>query len=143
MDKKEEEAVAQQLATVPLFAQLSERQLKSIAKTGAVRTYAVGDHVVTKGDRDVGFYLLLNGHMEVKSEGKHIADLHSGSFFGEMALFQDQVRTADVIAAAASQCLVLSRWDFWGAMSREPETLRALMVELVRRLKETPKALSE
>jgi len=143
MDKKEEEAVASQLLTVPLFAHLSNKQALSVARTGALRTFAAGAHVVTKGDKGVGFFLILSGRMEVKSDGKTLATLQGGNFFGEMALFDDQPRTADVVAVESSRCLVLSRWEFWGALSREPETLRALMAELVRRLRDTPKALSE
>ena len=49
MDKKEEAAVVQPLATVPMVSQLSERQLKSVAPIGAVRSYAKVDEVVTMG----------------------------------------------------------------------------------------------
>jgi len=143
MDKKDEEAVARQLGTVPLFEHLSDRQVRGVAKTGQVRAFAAGERVVGKGEKGVGFYLLLDGRMEVKSESKLLANLAPGNFFGEMALFEDEPRSADVVAAVPSRCLVLSRWEFWGAMSREPETLRALMVELVRRLRATPKALSD
>ena len=49
MDKKEEAAVVQPLATVPLVSQLSERPPKSVAQIGAVRSYAKVDEVVTMG----------------------------------------------------------------------------------------------
>jgi len=143
MDKKEAEAVAHQLATVPLFASLSERQLKSVAQTGLVRSFAANDRVVAKGEKGVGFFLLLDGRMEVRSDAKLLASLNPGSFFGEMALFEDQLRTADVVATGPSRCLVLNRWDFWGTLSADPDLLRTLMAELVRRLRGTSKALSD
>lgn len=143
MDKHEEAAIARQLATVPLFSHLSDRQLRTVTHTGLVRSYGAGDRVVAKGEKGLGFFLLLDGQMDVKADGKLLASLKPGNFFGEMALFEDQVRTADVISAVPSRCLVLSRWEFWGAMTKEPETLRALMAELVRRLRETSKALSD
>ncbi len=143
MDKKEAEAVSRQLASVPLFSQLSPRQLKSVTQIGLVRTYSAGERVVGKGEKGIGFYLLLDGRMDIKSDGKLLATLNPGSFFGEMALFEEQVRTADVVASAPSRCLVLSRWEFWGAMSHEPEVLRVLMAELVRRLRDTSRSLSD
>jgi len=143
MEKKDEEAVARQLATVPLFEHLSNRQLRSVAATGMVRSFSAGERVVSKGEKGVGFYLVLEGRMEVKSDGKPVAALNPGSFFGEMALFEDEPRTADVVSTGASRCLVLTRWEFWGAMAREPETLRVLMSELVHRLRVTSKPLSD
>lgn len=143
MDKKEAEAVAGQLAKVPLFATLTERQLRSIAQIGLVRSYAANERVVSQGEKGIGFYLLLEGNMEVRSGGKSLATLNPGSFFGEMALFEDQPRTADVVATGPSRCMVLSRWEFWGSLAGDPELLRLLMVELVRRLRGTTRALSD
>jgi len=143
MDKKEAEAVAHQLAKVPLFATMTERQLRAVAQVGLVRSYAANERVVSQGEKGVGFYLLLEGNMEVRSGGKTLATLNPGSFFGEMALFEDQARTADVVSSGPSRCMVLSRWEFWGSLSGDPDLLKVLMVELVRRLRGTTKALSE
>lgn len=112
-------------------------------QAGAVRSYQAGDKIIGTGEKGIGFYLVLDGRVEVRSDGKPIAKLEPGNFFGEMALFEEQARTADVVAQTPSHCLVLSRWEFWGAMSHQPEVLRTLMVELVRRLRQTPHALSE
>jgi CRP/FNR family cyclic AMP-dependent transcriptional regulator len=143
MDKSEEDKVVQRLSSVPLFSNLSGRQIKTIAGTGAVRKYPAGGQIVTKGEKGIGFYLVLDGQLEVRANGRSVAELKAGDFFGEMALFEEQDRTADVVAKSAAQCLVLSRWEFWALMSKEPEVLRSLMAELVRRLRQTPKALTE
>lgn len=141
-DPSEAETV-QRLASVPLFSSLSNRDLKSVARTGLVRSFAAGERIVAKGDKGIGFYLVLEGRVEVRSDGKPIATITPGNFFGEMALFEEQRRTADVVAVSPSRCLVLSRHEFWGKMASEPEVLRLLMAELVRRLRTTPQALSE
>ncbi len=143
MDKSEEEAVIDQLTSVPLFSHLSGKDLKTVARSGTLRSYVAGDRIVTKGEKGLGFFLILDGRVEVKRDGKVIATLAPGAFFGEMALFEELPRTADVVAAAPSRCLVLTRWDFWGSMTREPEVLRALITEMARRLHETTKSLSE
>jgi len=138
-----EAETVQRLASVPLFSSLSDRALRSVARTGVDRSYAAGERIVAKGEKGIGFYLVLEGRVEVRSDGKTLATVAPGNFFGEMALFEEQRRTADVIAVSAARCLVLSRHEFWGKMNDEPEVLRALMAELVRRLRTTSQALSE
>lgn len=141
MDKSEEEVVVRQLTAVPLFSHLSSKELKTVARSGLVRSYTPGGKIVTQGEKGVGFYLILDGRVEVQKNGKSVASLGPGKFFGEMALFEEMPRTADVVAMSPSKCLVISRWDFWGSMTKEPEVLRGLMAELARRLQETSKGL--
>ncbi|HYK92658.1 MAG TPA: cyclic nucleotide-binding domain-containing protein [Thermoplasmata archaeon] len=135
--------VVQRLGAVPLFSSLSEKSRRSVARTGAIRSYAAGARIVAKGEMEIGFYLVLDGKVEVRADGKPIASLSPGAFFGEMALFDEQPRTADVVAVVPSRCLVLARHEFWGELSEAPEVLRALMAELVRRLRGHPHGLSE
>jgi CRP/FNR family transcriptional regulator, cyclic AMP receptor protein len=137
------DAVAARLHSVPLFSHLSDKSVKNVVKTGALRSYKPQEKIVFKGEKGIGFYLVLDGQVEVRSDSKTVATLKPGDFFGEMALFEEQPRTADVIATTPSRCLVLSRWEFWGVMAKEPEALRELMRELVMRLRATARALSE
>jgi CRP/FNR family transcriptional regulator, cyclic AMP receptor protein len=131
------------LGSVPLFSSLTTRQRKSIADSGKERSYPAGASIVKLGEKGVGFYLVLEGKANVRKENRSVAALGPGQFFGEMALFDEQPRTADVIAESPTRCLVLSSWEFWGALSKEPEVLRALMQEMVRRLRAPVATLSE
>ena len=131
------------LGSVPLFSSLTTRQRKSIADSGKERNYPAGASIVKLGEKGVGFYLVLEGKANVRKENRSIATLGAGQFFGEMALFDEQPRTADVVAESPTRCLVLSSWEFWGALSKEPEVLRALMQEMVRRLRAPVPTLSE
>lgn len=136
------EAVAA-LEGVPLFSSLSKRQLKAIATTAADRTYKPGETIVKQGDKGIGFYLLLDGEAEVLRSGTKVAGLHQGQFFGEMALLDEQPRTAEVRATTGARCLVLSRWEFWGAVGDDPKVLRSLLTETVHRLRTSGAGLSE
>jgi CRP/FNR family cyclic AMP-dependent transcriptional regulator len=135
--------VLRMLGAVPLFATLSDRQRKTLAETGKERSYSAGASIVKRGDKGVGFYLVLEGKADVRKENRSVAVLGPGQFFGEMALFDEQPRTADVVAETPTRCLVLSSWEFWGALSKEPEVLRSLMQEMVRRLRAPVPTLSE
>jgi CRP/FNR family transcriptional regulator, cyclic AMP receptor protein len=131
------------LQQVPIFSALTERQLGSLARDGKERTYAEGAVVVKEGEEGLGFYLVLDGKVEVRRKNRRLAALGPGQFFGEMALFGDQPRSADVLATAPTKCLVLSRWEFRGFATAQPKVLFTIIEEIARRLSETNKALSE
>ncbi len=131
------------LAKVPLFAALSDGDLTTIAGIAVQRTYATGERIVTEGEEGAGLYVVLSGRVEVRSNGTIRATLDPGSVSGEMGLFEEQPRTAAVVAIEPSTFLVLSREESWGQPAREPELPRNPMRALVRRLRTTPHALTE
>lgn len=131
------------LAQVPIFAPLTEKMLQTIAAEAKDRRFAVGDRLVGAGDKGIGFFLILEGKVEVRVAGKVAATLGAGQFFGEMALLDNQPRTADVVGTVAGRCLVVSAWEFWGTLSKEPEVIRLLFQETVRRLRAPGVAFSE
>ncbi len=131
------------LASVPLFSSLNKSQLRTMATTAKERTYPDGDTIVKQGDKGIGFYLILAGQARVERGGKQIASLGAGQYFGEMALLDEQPRSADVRAAGVVRCLVLSPWEFWAAVGDEPEVLRQLLKETVRRIRASPTGLTD
>ncbi|MCI4331826.1 MAG: cyclic nucleotide-binding domain-containing protein [Thermoplasmata archaeon] len=134
---------AAMLGSVPLFSSLSKPQVRRIAETAKERSYKAGDVIVRHGEKGIGFYLVLAGEAKVERAGQLVATLGPGQFFGEMALLDEQPRSADVRAGSAVRCLVLSAWEFWAAVGDEPEVLRTLLKETVRRIRTDKAALSE
>jgi CRP-like cAMP-binding protein len=104
------------LAEVEIFSELPRGDLERLAKVTVVRQYKDGDVIVKEGEMGVAFYVVSRGHVEVfkgTAGVEHsIATLGPGSFFGEMALFDNQVRSASVRAKGDCECLVLTKWDF-------------------------------
>ncbi len=131
------------LSRVPLFSSLDAGHLRTVVRSGKERDYPSGGEIVKVGDRGIGFYLVLTGGVEVRRESEVLARLGPGEFFGEMALFDDQPRTADVVAVRPTRCLVLSPWEFWSTVGKDPVVLRALLRETVRRLRGPHGSLSE
>jgi CRP/FNR family transcriptional regulator, cyclic AMP receptor protein len=140
---KSNESVLRMLEKVPIFSGLTDRQLGRLARDAKVAPFEAGATVVKQGDKGVGLYLVLEGRVEARRKGRKLAALGPGQFFGEMALFDDQPRSADVIATEATRCLVLSKWEFWGFAMGEPKMLRSMLEELAHRLGETNRALAE
>jgi len=131
------------MAKAPIFAALTDRQLRSLAKTVKVIAFPANARMVKQGEPGIAFYLLLNGEAEVRQGERVLARLGPGQFFGEMTLVDEQPRSADVIAVRPSECAVLSRWEFWGFAKTEPDVLQGVLREMARRLRETNRALSE
>ena len=56
-------------------------------------------------------------------------------FFGELALLDDGLRTASVLAAEPTQCLALTRWDFLAALREDAEMSVIILQELAKRFR--------
>jgi len=141
--KESEKALLEKLHAVPLFSGLKDKQLKSILASGKQQWYPEGRVIVGEGASGVGFYLILEGGVEVKRNGRAVAKLGSGNFFGEMSLLDSNPRSSDVVAVAPTTCLVLSGWDFQALVEAHNEIAMNLLKTLIHRLRESNKALSD
>lgn len=136
--------LGEQMKKTALFAGFSDRQIEGVLTAGKERRFAAGEQIIRQGDDAVGFYLIVEGSAEVRSEGAVLARLGSGDYFGEMALLlEDTPRTADVTALEDTSCLVITQWAFRSLLAAHPDTALAVMGELARRLRNTPATLSE
>jgi CRP/FNR family transcriptional regulator, cyclic AMP receptor protein len=141
--KQSEKALSEKLGSVPLFAGLKPKQLKSILVSGKQKAYQEGDVIVREGEMGVAFYLILEGAVEVRQKRRTLAKLGSGNFFGEMSLLDSDPRSSDVVATAPTTCLVLSSWDFQASVKSNNEIAMNLLKTLIHRLRESDKALSD
>jgi CRP-like cAMP-binding protein len=132
------------LKGTPLFARFTEKELEAVLRTAKERQFDAGSVIVREGDvGGVGFYLILDGQVEVRKGKKSLAKLKVGEFFGEMALLDEAPRSADVVALEKTKCSMLTRWDVRGLVAAHPDIALKLMAELARRLRNTNQALSE
>lgn len=127
-------AIVEMLQKAPLWASLSEKELKVFARSFKELKYESGHTIVRKGETGVGFYLIADGTVEVRSDGQALAKLGPGQYFGEMSILDKQPRTADVVALEPSRCLALTAWRFEAIVSTHPKMALKLLQESVRRL---------
>jgi len=132
-------AIVAGLKKSPLLSQLPDRHLKRLASYAKVRDIPAGTTVVKRGEKGLGFYVILDGRVQVKKGSTNLAKLGPGDFFGELALYNDRPRSADVVTIEPSTVVVLSRWEFWGFATDRPEVLKVILVEMARRLEQTGK----
>jgi len=132
------------LKEVPLFSTFNKKQLKSVRKTAKDKEFESGEAIVREGDAsNTGFYLILDGQVEVKQDGSTLSKLGSGQFFGEMAVLDEKPRSADVVATTDTKCLLLTSWDFKALIKTYPDMATKVIAELANRLRQTNMALSK
>lgn len=137
---EENEAVIAMLEKNPLWSGLDRKDLKAIVKVAMERKFETGDIILSRGEGGVGFYLIRDGSVEIKSDGNILAKLGPGQFFGEMAILDNQPRSADVVAAEPSRCLIVSEWSFKALISDNPRIALNMLQEFARRLREANKS---
>jgi CRP-like cAMP-binding protein len=128
------------LATIPLFSGLPEEELERFAELTRERTYPKGSVILFQGDPGDSLYVLRQGRAKVVLIGEDgreviLGVLEPGAHFGELALIDDQPRSAHVIAMEDAQLLVLRREDFKRRVEANPTVAWALLTELSRRLR--------
>jgi CPA1 family monovalent cation:H+ antiporter len=110
------------LREVPLFANLSKRELEEIARIADEIDFPDGRELIREGARGREFFVLLDGAVEVTQDGHRINQLGAGDFFGEIALvLPSSVRTATVTASTPVEALVVTGPDFRSLLQRSPK----------------------
>lgn len=122
----------QLLERFPLFCGLTHEQLEVVGLHFHPREAQPGERVIRTGDTADAAYFISSGQVEVAVAGKKKITLGAGDFFGEMALLDDQPRTADVTAIDYCRFLSLDRRDFREILRRYP-AIRSHMAEMAAR----------
>jgi CRP-like cAMP-binding protein len=124
------------LRHVPLFAPLSERHLRRVAKLFTVRDYKDGSVLVREGDPGDSFCVLLGGKGRVEREGVKTYELEPGHWFGELALIDGAPRAATITAHYPTTVARLPRSAFQKLLKDEPRIALGLANSLVALIRE-------
>ena len=122
------------LATVPLFAGLSRRQLTKIAGLAASKRYAAGSTLVKSGAPGESVFVVLDGQAVVRAGARRIT-LGAGDFFGEMSLLDGEPRSATVTARTDVLVMMIPRSKFLKLLEKEPRIAIAVMTTLSGRVR--------
>ena len=126
----------QQLAQVPLFAGLKERNLKMLAQSLKERSFDQGATIAAEGKSGVGFFVIAEGEATVTVDGKERATLRAGDHFGELALIDDGSRTATVTATTPLRCYAMTSWEFRPLVQENTTVAWHLLENLAKRLRD-------
>ncbi len=139
--------IADVLKQTPLFADLSQRDLRRIGKSARVRAYKPKQDIVKEGNEGFGLFIITSGKAEVirgaaTSSPQVLATLEAGDFFGEMAIIERIPRSATVRAIEDTECVAIWRVDFRSELRAHPEMAIKMLTAVVRRLRSAEDALA-
>lgn len=130
---------AELLAGVPLFAGLPEQSILALAELATEATFPAARNVVTIGEAGRSLYIIVEGRVQVlypaKSQEVELARMGRGEFFGEMALLNNEPRSATVRTLEPTRTLVLSTESFRDIVRGFPEVSLKLLDTLSRRIR--------
>ena len=119
-----------ELKDVPFFSSLSKRDLTTVAQQMEEIDIPEGKELVREGDFGHEFFLIVDGTAEVVRGGERIAERGPGDFFGEMALLDEERRTATVTATSPMRALVMTRQSF-RALDQSAPGIHATVAEAI------------
>jgi len=128
------------LQMVPIFSELSDSTLQSIANLAKKKTYAKDEIILTEKESGTAFFIIVQGKVKVfreSDDGKEVilTILASTDFFGEMAIIDGLNRSANVSATEESILYIIERSDFLDLLYEHPEVSIALLQEMTKRLR--------
>ena len=128
------------LRTFPLFQGLGDDRLALIAQHAMMRRVPRGQAVVHAGDRADYVYFVLTGTLKVlvsDEDGREVilTMLGQGELFGEMGMFDEQPRSASVVAVSAVDLVMIAKNDFRRMMQDNFEIAWRIMCNLSERLR--------
>jgi voltage-gated potassium channel len=123
------------LADVPLFAGLSKRHLRRVARMASKVTFPEHTVIVSPRRRADAFYVILDGRAEVSTVTGDRIELGPGRFFGEMALLDNGPRSATVTAKTELLAMSISQRRFRELLESEPKIAYVIMRELAIRVR--------
>jgi CRP/FNR family cyclic AMP-dependent transcriptional regulator len=109
------------LASVPLFEDLSRRELAAVERILHRREYIRGEMIFKQGERGMGMYIVQKGRVAITSEpeNQELFELKDGDFFGEVALLDESPRSATAIAKTDCSVFGFFQPDLFGLIARD------------------------
>jgi CRP-like cAMP-binding protein len=128
-------ASAERLREIPLFAELSDESLQSLAQIATEVEVPAGQVLIRPYDSGLGMFVVEEGKVVVELHRGRQVELGPGEFFGELALLiPEGVRAARVRAETNVRCVAIGREDFARLLDGEPRIAVAMLPVLARRL---------
>jgi CRP-like cAMP-binding protein len=135
MDRDDD--LAYLLGTLKLFADLSHPELEAAAHTFQEEWFSQGQRILRRGFSGTGFYVIVEGEASIRVDGKDLAKLGRGEFFGEISILLGESPTADVVALGPLRCVVLPGPALQEFLGAHPKVMFRLLQAEGMRLRDT------
>ncbi len=140
------------LSRVPIFENLSKRELAAVVRILHEREYQAEEIIFRENEPGMGMYIIQNGTVAIISESGQLqlSELSDGAFFGDVALLDDAPRSATAVAKTACRIFGFFQPDLFALMERDPRLglkivfrLARLMAERLRKTNQRAQELNQ
>ncbi|MEP6743560.1 MAG: mechanosensitive ion channel family protein [bacterium] len=122
--------IVERLAAVDIFAPLSTEETTMLAQAATSHIFAPGESVIRAGDPGSSMFVVHNGRVAVQlnenGRPRTVATLSEGAFFGEMALFTGEPRTANIVALEETEVLEIGHQAMKLVFDANPDLVESL-----------------
>ncbi|MBI3192733.1 MAG: cyclic nucleotide-binding domain-containing protein, partial [Pedosphaera parvula] len=130
------------LGQARLFSGMLSEELHSLAQTAEMRSYPAGCIIFQEGDPGDGMFVVVEGLVQVSalvSDGQRrvLTRVKPGDFFGEMAVLDDEPRSATATAETETKAIFIQRDDLMRVLEHSPKLAVSLMREFSRRMRDS------
>ena len=123
-------AIVERLAAVDIFAPLSTEETAMLAQAATSHVFAPGETVIRAGDPGSSMFVVHNGRVSVQvtenGRARTVATLSEGAFFGEMALFTGEPRTANIVSIEETEVLEIGHAAMKQVFDTNPDLVESL-----------------
>jgi CRP-like cAMP-binding protein len=125
----------ERLAAVPLFARCDKKDLQFLASRIDEVKVPAGKALITEGQPTESFVILTSGRVRVNRNGKVVAELGPGDFFGEIGMIDRGPATATVVTEEPVDAMVLSHAQFRDAIRGNDKLAIQVLSAMAQRLR--------
>ena len=133
--------LVERLGQIELFSELSAKEVKKVASYMTTIDVREGRDLTVQGTVGREFMIIAEGEASVRRNGRLIATLGPGDFFGELAVIAGVPRTATVTAESKMVVEALNRREFSSLLDESPKLARKILVGAVKRLHDLEEAV--
>jgi CRP-like cAMP-binding protein len=133
----ERPAIADRLAGLALFADLSSAQIESITHRFDEQVFAEGQRILRTGISGAGLYVIVEGEAAIRINGQERVRFGPGEVFGEISVLTGEPPNADVEAATMLRCLEIPGNEVEPFLIEFPRVMYRMLQAEARRLRIT------
>ncbi|MTJ11004.1 cyclic nucleotide-binding domain-containing protein [Anabaena sp. UHCC 0204] len=124
---------------VPIFKELRDDFIVRLASVMNELSYPSNYTIFQQGQEGRSLYILVSGRVKVHIGDTKLAEVDRGKYFGEMAVFDTQPRSASITTLESCECLELTQEQLYDAIEETPE----IAVNVIRELSRLIRKLNE
>ncbi len=124
------------LKTVNLFQTIPTEDLSNVAQIAEEEHFPARSSLFKEGDYGDSLYIIMDGDINIHKGDRHIALLSKGACLGEMALLDQEPRSADATTKTEATLLKITQEDFYEIMSSNIEIMQGILKLLTGRLRD-------